>query len=217
MDKKVEREGAEVRRSSSMQNLQWGITLPTTEKEFLQQEKHSSNLPSPKRKNEMKRKAAQQESWEKMAYPTKENGLGTRSLSDVLDAFFMQNVVEALVKNGNHVESIRHNFFECSYAKHWRHFGAIMVFANNEILDFDDLSSTWWTRRQSSKLTWKLQILLPSLICWQLWKCRNKAIFESTIISPHIAVRLIVQDLHIMAKAVPFKASSAKDSSFVTA
>ncbi|CAI9103648.1 OLC1v1002171C1 [Oldenlandia corymbosa var. corymbosa] len=117
----------------------------------------------------------------------------------------------------NHVESIRHNFFEFSYAKHWRHFGAIMVFANNEILDFDDLSSTWWTRRQSSKLTWKLQILLPSLICWQLWKCRTKAIFESTIISPHIAVRLIVQDLHIMAKAVPFKASSAKDSSFVTA
>ncbi|CAI9111893.1 OLC1v1012229C1 [Oldenlandia corymbosa var. corymbosa] len=105
----------------------------------------------------------------------------------------------------NHVESIRHNFFECSYAKHiWRHFGAIMGFANNEILDFDDLSSIWWTRRQSSKLTWKLQILLPSLICWQLWKCRDKAIFESTIISPHIAVKLIVQDLHIMAKSGAF-------------
>ncbi|CAI9111725.1 OLC1v1012016C1 [Oldenlandia corymbosa var. corymbosa] len=253
LDKKVERKGAEVRRSSSMQNLQWGIILPTTEKEFLQQEKHSSNPPSPKRKNEMKRKAVQQErdlidneAWnldslqgillqddineieskdvtlsnEADDWIWQNDTLGKFSLKSAFNhlrkrqessqqctyiwdkrlqlkiSIFMWRLhnkllpfADVLMKTGlnipsvcslcrNHVESIRHNFFECSYAKHWRHFGAIMVFANNEILDFDDLSSTWWTRRQSSKLTWKLQILLPSLICWHLWKCRNKAILS---------------------------------------
>ena len=76
------------------------------------------------------------------------------------------------------IDSQSHALFECSLARDlWCYFGSLFGF----IIPLTDLRTflfSIWNHRDPNL---KLIGLLPSIICWNLWKVRNKYLFEGII------------------------------------
>ena len=71
----------------------------------------------------------------------------------------------------------------------------------------------WWLCSLGRSLKAILAHLLPLLICWELWKVRNKAIYENIRASPAHIYRQVIWLLNVIGVAHPFISSSPEDIS----
>ena len=53
----------------------------------------------------------------------------------------------------------------------------------------------WWLRPAKNKLLRLLYQVLPSLICWHLWKARNVALWEGKVLNTMQVHRFVFSDL----------------------
>ncbi|CAI9109110.1 OLC1v1008865C1 [Oldenlandia corymbosa var. corymbosa] len=88
------------------------------------------------------------------------------------------NLVCLLCKNGG--DGIGYCFYGCQFAKQiWNHFSVMLNININGVLSIASIVGWWWNGGDFKTAFGMLRKLLPSLILWEIWKCRNKAIFEA--------------------------------------
>ena len=95
----------------------------------------------------------------------------------------------------SNTESLRHLFLEGELAATvWKFFGSICGLALNVGHVRVWLISWWLKPVKLDRLKFVFR-LLPSLICWHIWKARNKAVFHGTVPNPIGVCQAIFQDL----------------------
>ena len=72
----------------------------------------------------------------------------------------------------------------------------------------------WWMHSSGKMLLATLANLLPVLICWELWKARNKAVFEDIVLSPAHVRHQVAALLNSIGEAYPLPYSAPQDSTF---
>ncbi|XP_071917081.1 uncharacterized protein [Coffea arabica] len=75
-------------------------------------------------------------------------------------------------------ESIEHLFSNGQIASAvWNYFGGLYGF-NSPGSSLRPRIVGWWLRLHDSEIRRLIDRILPSVVCWQIWKARNKAMFE---------------------------------------
>ena len=80
-------------------------------------------------------------------------------------------------------ESIEHIFASGQLAKEiWGFFGAVCGIGLPRG-QLRDRAMAWWLSKQSEVQKWLVVSILPSFICWHIWKVRNIALWEGIRLS----------------------------------
>ena len=89
-------------------------------------------------------------------------------------------------------ETLQHCFVHCRTAKQvWDHFECALGLRSVADSLLEKLQG-WWIHASGTSLRAVLSHLLPILICWELWKARNQAIFNSiTVRLTHICRQVV--------------------------
>lgn len=60
---------------------------------------------------------------------------------------------------------------------------------------FRHMVMKWWLRATGNLYLAFLFRLVPSMICWQVWQCRNMALFEGKVLPVHIVQQRVLCDI----------------------
>lgn len=74
---------------------------------------------------------------------------------------------------------------------------------------------SWWVHSSGSELFAELARLLPTLICWEIWKARNRAFFEGVVITGPGIIHQVIMGLQLIGRGSPFWCASAMETSLL--
>lgn len=97
-----------------------------------------------------------------------------------------------------HEDSLLHFFYHCPVAASlWSHFARCL----GQPFSFPSLwhlLQSWW---QSADKHNRIELFLPSIFCWELWKADNSTFYEGTIKSPASLRQAVISQLHLQVQA----------------
>ena len=120
---------------------------------------------------------------------------GRLPLDDILGKFGIQGPSKCFCCSLSEGESIEHIFAQGQLAKAvWDFFGATCGLFLSQVPLRDTLVA-WWLSSQSDVHKRLVVDILPSFICWHVWKARNKAVWEGVHLSCGEVCRAILRDV----------------------
>nr|XP_027103068.1 uncharacterized protein LOC113724357 [Coffea arabica] len=70
----------------------------------------------------------------------------------------------------------------------------------------------WWVHSSGNSALAALTRLLPTIVCWELWKARNKVCFEDVVTTRTGLLHQITLQLHAVGHAFPFRCTNTGDA-----
>ena len=109
-------------------------------------------------------------------------------------------------------DTLAHWFVECSLATQvWGKLEQLLDIRAPSHHDIILKLQAWWSNISGKSAMAKLSHIVPLFVCWELWKARNRAIFDATTPSATHVVRQILRLIHLVALAHPLSLACMDD------
>ena len=134
---------------------------------------------------------------------------------------------EALCKLGFHIpskclfcpseETKDHVLSDCPFASAiWRFFSQAFQLPGFSSMGVQMRLQHWWSNASFTSARGLMLMILPSIICWEIWKVRNHLFHQGgTACHVHVCRQIQLSVLSI-SQAFPFVQATSEDSSLVT-